>query len=170
MKLNYLSLACLALCAIALGACGGGDSDGSATASSQVPAELEKGIQAGLSKGGTGAESVRVVTGEIDGDEATAEVKLIGGTLDGQTVEVVLSRGKKGWKLEGITKFVELDQPLLERNYEKVTKELPEELGPALVRCLTEEFGKLSQEKVEAMYLDGEEAIFRDLGRRCASN
>jgi len=169
MKPVYVFLACVFCAAVVLGGCGGSDSDGDATASAQVPPEIGKAVNDGLTRDEYSAEGARVVKVEIDGDEATAEVELTGGTLDGQTVEATLSQGKKGWKLEKLETFIDLDEAQLQKRYKEVTESLPEKLGPALVRCLTEKFADLPQQKVEAMYLDREEALFRVLGQSCAS-
>jgi len=170
MKLNRLFLVCAFSAAIALGACGDSDSDGDATASAQVPPELGKAVNDGLTRDEYSAEGARVVAAEIDGDEATAEVELTGGTLDGQTVEATLSRDKKGWKLEKFEEFIDLDETQLREKYREVTENLPEKLGPPIVDCLAENFSELPQDKVEAMYLDREQALFRELGKSCANN
>jgi major membrane immunogen (membrane-anchored lipoprotein) len=170
MKLSRLLLACVFCAAIALSACGGSDSDGDATASAEVPPEIGKAVNDGLTRDEYSAEGARVVQAEIDGDEATAEVELTGGTLDGQTVEATLSRDKKGWKLKKFEEFIDLDETQLRKKYKEVTESLPEKLGPPIVDCLTENFSEFSQDKVEAMYLDREEALFRELGQSCASN
>lgn len=166
MKLKLSLLACTLCAALALSSCGG-DSDSDATASAQVPPEIEQAITAGLAKGEYSAEKPTVVKLEINGDKASAEVELNAGTLAGQTVEAELLRKKKKWTLDGLTKFVVFDKPLLVKNYEIETKELPEELPPALVRCLTETFGKYTQERVEAMYLEQDKSLFTELGKRC---
>lgn len=212
MKSTRFLLACLLCCALALGACGGGDSDGNATANQgggdgaaapaedagsaggtggtgadgpagdsgsqgasgdggpQVPPELVKAISDGVGKGGYSAERVRLARVGESGDEAIAVVQLIGRTLDGQSVEAVLSRNKKGWKLEELAKFVEFDKAQLVEKYKIETEILPENFSPKIVRCLTTEFGKLPQAKMEEMYLDRDRSGFVSLGRICLRN
>lgn len=160
---------------------GGGSSSGEATGNEgsqgatgdggpKVPPGLVKAITDGIGKGGYSAERVRLARLGQNGSEAIAEVELIGRTLDGQSVEVVLSRTKKGWKLEEITKFIDFDKPQLVENYKVETEVLPENFSPKIVNCLTGEFGKLPKAKIEAMYLERDRTEFVALGRICLGN
>ena len=110
MKAHLLSLLCLlACCALALGACGG-DSDGSATADAgsqettaegpEIPESVQDAVSLGVENGGYSTEATEVLDLKVDRDRATAEVMLLGGTLHEQTVEAILVRDKKGWKLQ----------------------------------------------------------------------
>lgn len=204
MKPDRLLLVAALCLALALSACGGGDSDGSAAADAgspgatteqegteapttteqegteaqtttgqegaQVSPDIEAALDVGLGKAGLSAQGVEGVEAEEDGEQAVAVVRMTGGTLDGQTVEVTLSRDKKGWKVDEFARFVDFDKAHLVEHYETETKELPEKFSAKIVSCLTREFGKSSQAEMEAMYLDQDKKLFLALGDICLGN
>jgi hypothetical protein len=60
-----------------------------------------------------GADSAEISEVTIDGDVATAETALSGGSLDGQAVEVALVKDGAQWKLDEVVKFTAFDHAKL---------------------------------------------------------
>jgi hypothetical protein len=173
MRKLYGIFICLALCAVALTACGSdGEDDASASdLSAQETVAIEKNVNAGVIDKGFGVkevESVDVKQIEVDGSQGTAEAVLkTKNTLDGQTVLVSLVRADGEWRFFEIEKLINVDKPLLVENYEKELKRPEEKLSPAVIRCLAKEFAAAPQSQVEAMFIDDSEAAFRKLGKLC---
>jgi hypothetical protein len=53
------------------------------------------------------AEAVRVSRIEVEGAGATALIAPVGGTLDGQTLEVQLAKVGGGWKVGALRRFAD---------------------------------------------------------------
>ncbi len=168
---HLLPIPCLLIaCALALAACGGdagGDNADAAGSSEPVPKPIEKAVTTAVVNPQYDVDELKITRVRIEGDEATAETELTGGTLDGQSVAVVLVKDKKRWKVKELARFTGLDKPLLVKRFEEANKALPEKLTAAQVRCLTDQFQDASQETVEAMLLDHAKAAFLELGKPC---
>lgn len=173
MRRICVIFACLALGAIALTACGSdGEDDASASdLSAQETAAIEKSVNDGVIDKGFGlaeVESVDVEQIDVNGSKGTAEAVLHSeNTLDGQTISVSLVKADGEWRFFEIEKLVDVDKPLLVKNYEKELKKPSEKLTPSLIRCLTEQFAAAPQGEVEAMFLDELESAFLKLGKPC---
>jgi len=158
----------LALSAGVLVACGDSDEDaGAASSEPQVSPQIEKAVNDGLVNPRYEVDAVKVTQVEVDGDKATVETALTGGTLDGQAVAVALVKDKGKWQLDEVTSFVDLDRPLLEKEFAAELKSPSEGLSPAQISCLKEQFAKASQQLVESMYLDNASKAFVELGKPC---
>lgn len=168
--------ACLALCAVALTACGSdGEDDASASdLSAEETAAIEKSVNDGVIENGFGVkdvESVDLKRVELDKSKGTAEAVLrTKNTLDGQTIAVSLITADGEWRYFEIEKLVDVDKPLLLKNFEKEIKRPAEELSPAAERCIAEQFATAPQSQVEAMFIDDSEAAFLKLGKPCAKS
>jgi hypothetical protein len=179
-----LSLIACALAALALAACGGDSASDEEQITTTIetslltddPADCETySTQAFLeqTEGDTGEaavasceedvedasnnpDEVTVSEVEVDGDSATAEVAFVGGGLDSQAVAVSLVN-EDGWKLDQIESFVEFDRDAFVATLEEgfATTDLTD----AQSTCVREALDGASPEDLEAVILDGEEAL-----------
>jgi hypothetical protein len=106
---------------------------------------------------------------DIDGDTATAEMEVVGSSLDGQTLRVAAVKSGGRWKTDEIVGFVDLDAEKLSFEiargvFEKVRS--PAEVQVA--RCLLAELERFSPEKLEELIVDPSPDPLRDLVRPCA--
>ncbi|HZO06145.1 MAG TPA: hypothetical protein VFB52_07135 [Solirubrobacterales bacterium] len=185
--LKYLlTVSAVALAALSLAACGGSDSDSD---EDQITTAIETSVtttdpadctvystQAFLeqSEGEKGEaavtsceedvedtsddpDSVEVSAVEVDGDAATAEVAFSGGGFDGQAVAVSLVKEDGDWKLDSIDGFAEFDRDAFVGSLEEgfATTELTDEQ----TSCVNEAFDAATDEELEAVILEGEEAL-----------
>jgi hypothetical protein len=98
------------------------------------------------------SSSVEVSNIKVDGDTATAEAKLTGGFVDGQTVDVNLVKDGDQWKLDQLTGFANFDrEAFLKSVLAEVTKD-PSATAQALA-CLKVQFDKASDESLEQILL-----------------
>jgi hypothetical protein len=114
------------------------------------------------------AESAAVSNVEVEGEEATAEVALTGGSFDGQTVGIALVKEGDQWKLNEITEFVKLDNAKLveqlETQFEKPSSEVSEEVAI----CIEEGIEESSQAEVEEYFLSGSPEALEALAESCS--
>lgn len=136
-----------------------GESGPAALAECEEEAEKEESV-----------DSVEVSKVEVDGSEATAEVALTGGGLDGQTVEVALSKDGDQWRLDEIVKFKKFDAGQLARAFEDQVAAHPGEINRHLAACLVEAFGSLSRGEAEDLRLSGSRKAFEELVEACAAS
>jgi hypothetical protein len=185
------------LAAIAIGACGGGSGaeveEVTATIEESVfsrdpatcrelytPALLEQsydrqGEQAlraceeeTVSPSSPQPDRITVSRVEIDGDDATAGVSLVGSVLDGQTVSFALIRDADVWKLDRLLGFVGFDR-------EKALFGLGREwLRQAETRahaeaaaCALRQIEGLSTQGLEQFFIESDQEEFEDLVRIC---
>lgn len=180
-KLYLLFIPVLLIPALALTACGSGESDEDQVVEtietsilSTDPADCERLAtlkfleQTQFTKGQAAvksceedaeqdeneAESVEVTNVEIDGSKATADAAFGGGTFDGQTFSVALIEENGDWKLDEATGFADFDQDKLAKSFEE---EFSSEEGadPKSVSCIGDEFRQLPQAKFEEFILGG---------------
>ena len=106
--------------------------------------------------GEVAGESVEVLSIEVDGDSATAEVAFTGGGLNGQTAAISLVKEDDQWKLDSLDEFTSFDKEaftagLLEGAAED--GELPQEAAD----CLTQAIESTPDEELQTIYLSGDE-------------
>jgi len=116
-----------------------------------------------------GAESVSVSAVEVDGSDATAEVAMSGGNLDGQALEVALIKDGDGWKLNEVVKFTEFDRAKLVDVLEAGLSEPSAEVDPKFASCMVEGFRQGSQAEVEELLFGDSPQALEELFEACAS-
>jgi hypothetical protein len=195
-KLHLLLLpAALLALALGLAACGGGESDEDkvvdvieTSVTSTDPADCkELATQAFLEQTefAEGAEavesceesaedtkddpdSVEVTEVEVDGSSASADVAFTGGSFDGQTLAVALVEEDGDWKLDEVTRFVELDQEKLANSLEEAFESGEEALDPELVACFGGTIRELSKEQVEEVVIGGSSEPIVEIVEGCS--
>lgn len=175
MRKRLLLPCILILSALALAACGSSGSDDgeieevietSATTTNPADCKMlntrqfmeqttQESGQAALkeceeeAKKGEGAKSAEVSAVEVDGSDATAEVALGGGNLDGQTLEVALVKDGDQWKLNEVVEFTQFNQAKLVGSLEESLSEASSEIDPEFAECVIKAFKQGSQKEVE---------------------
>jgi hypothetical protein len=189
-----LAIACLLiLSALALAACGSGESDESqieeaveTSATSTDPADCKKlstqqFMEQTAQTGGAeavkacereasekkGAKSASVSNVEVDGSKATADVALTGGGLDGQSLEVALVKEGDQWKLDELTGFVKFDEAKVISTFEKGFGKPSDEKSKRIVSCIIESFEKAPQAKFEDALLSPSTNGLEELAGDC---
>ncbi len=115
----------------------------------------------------THAESVEVTEVEVEGEEATADAAISGGSFDGQTLEVALTKEEGQWKLNELTGFAKLDTAKLAEAFEKeFTKS--GEISESLSSCIVEGIEESSQSEIEELILSGSPEGFEELAKECS--
>jgi hypothetical protein len=175
---------CLAVAALGISACGDSESDedkitsvveASATLSDPADcealntvafmeqSEFEEGQEAvesceASAEDTTGdPESVTVSEVKVDGSSATAEAALVGGTFDGQTLEVGLVEEDGDWKVNQFERFVVFDREKLLGGLEQSIEEESEGAeDEEISNCLLEELEAASDGEVEEAILSPE--------------
>jgi hypothetical protein len=197
LRKRLLLLPCiLLLSALALAACGSsGDSKGEieeaikTSATSTDPADckklntekfMEQTTQESGSaavkeceeeaKNGEGAESVRVSEVEVDGSDATAEVALSGGSLDGQALELALVKDGDQWQLNEVVEFTKFNQAKLVEVLEEGLSEPSAEVDPRFASCVIDAFKQGSQAEVEDLLFEGSSGAFEETFEACSSS
>jgi hypothetical protein len=115
-----------------------------------------------------GAEKAEVSEVEVDGSEATADVKLTGGSLSGQGLEIALVKEGDNWLLNELVGFTEFDGAALA---ESIGKSLEEQGGEAaeLAPCIEENFEIGEQSEIEELVISGSTKPIEELAEECAS-
>jgi len=116
-----------------------------------------------------GAESAKVSAVEVDGSDATAEVALSGGHLDGQTLEVALVKDGDQWKLDEVVEFTEFDRAKLVEVLEEGLAEPSSEVNRKFGNCVIEAFKQDSQGEVEELVFGDSPQALEDLFETCSS-
>jgi hypothetical protein len=116
-----------------------------------------------------GAESVDTSEVEIDGSNATADVALTGGTLNGQSIEVGLTKDGDQWKMSEVVKFTHFDQAKLVEYLEGQFKEHASEIPAALASCFISAFKEGSQEEVEELVFGKTSSALEEVAEGCES-
>jgi hypothetical protein len=114
----------------------------------------------------TPAESVEISNIKVDGETATAEVAVGGGSLNGQGVEVELVEEEGDWKLNKFVSFTNYDGKALgEALEEKLGEE--EGISPALAKCIAEGIAAMPQSEAESMAFDKNLEPIEELVGKC---
>ena len=116
-------------------------------------AKALKACEEEAEEGNEPAESVTVSNIAVDGESATAEVEIEGGSLGGQAVEVGLAKEEGDWKLNEFVGFAKYDPTGIAAALEERLNE-EEGVEPALAKCVAEGVAAMSQEEAEAMVFD----------------
>lgn len=112
------------------------------------------------------AESVTVSNISEDGDTATADVKVEGGSLSGQGLEVELAKEEGAWKLNEFLGFTNYDAAgIAAVTEEKLAEE--ESISPALAKCVAEGVEEMSQEEAEAMVFEKSSEGLEEIATAC---
>lgn len=194
MLKRRFALACLlAFSALALVACGSGNSDESqieeaveTSATSTDPADCTKletqqfmeqttqeSGKAAVAKcekeaeAEEGAESASVSNVEVSGSSATAEAALTGGALNGQAVEVALVKTGDQWQLNEVVKFTKFDRAKLVEYVEAEFTSSASGLSPKLAGCFIEAFQEGSQAEIEGLLLGRSPEAFEEVAEAC---
>ena len=115
---------------------------------------------------GSGAKSATVSNVEVDGSKATADVALTGGSLGGQEVETALVKDGDQWKLDELTGFAKFDQATVVKTFEEEFSK-SKEVSKSLASCISGDFKKAPQAKLEAALLSGSTKGFEELAGGC---
>jgi ABC-type glycerol-3-phosphate transport system substrate-binding protein len=175
----------LGLAALALAACGSGESDEDkivnaieTSSTSTDPADCKALLTVAFmeqTNSGEGKEaveeceedandtsgnpdSVEVSEVEVQGSEATADATFNGGNFDGQTLILNLKEEDGDWKLNEIEGFEGLDREKLIGALESNFEE-SEEVEPELAECVIEGFEEESDSELEETILSGSEGV-----------
>jgi hypothetical protein len=116
-----------------------------------------------------GATSAQVSAVEVDGSDATAEVALSGGHLDGQALEVALVKDGDQWKLDEVVKFTKFDRAGLVETLEEGLAEPSSEVDRKFGSCVVEAFKQDSQEEVEELVFGDSPKALEGLFETCSS-
>jgi hypothetical protein len=183
---------CLIGVALALSACGGGESDEDKIASaietsatSTDPADCSalltqnfleqvefgegqaavKSCEEDAKDESDDPDSVTVTEVEVDGSNAAANAAFVGGTLDGQTVAIGLVKEDGDWKLDELESFAEFDREALIAGLEESFNG-PDGLEEEAASCIIEELEASSEEELEKYVLEPE--TFLGVAEDCA--
>lgn len=194
MRLLVL-LAFLALAALALTACGGGESDedkivkaietAETTTDPHNCTELQtqrfneqvtqqsgkagtKACEEEAKAGQAQAEGVKVSNVSVNDEEATAEVKFEGEALGSQTLEVALAQEAGDWKLDYVEGFADYDGKALGAAFEKRFEEEPEGLSPKQAKCISRKVAESSEAEAEELFFGGSSEPIVELAESCA--
>jgi ABC-type glycerol-3-phosphate transport system substrate-binding protein len=193
MKRLLLLVPALALGALVLSACGGGETDEDkivsaieTSATSTDPADCEAlGTLAFIEQtaGGSGQEavkkceeetkdttgdpdSVEVSEVQVDGSDATADAKFVGGNFDGQTLTIALVDEGGDWKLDQLVGFVDFKRDGLIGSFEESLGE-SDEIPAAVRSCIVKGLEELADEELESLVINNEEDAFVELAEEC---
>jgi hypothetical protein len=181
------------LMALALSACGGGESAEDkiagtieTAATSTDPAncqklmtlkfveqttqsegkEAEKQCEREAESGENNPEVVNVGSVVVKGDAATANVEFEGGGFNGQTLTVALTEAEGDWKLDEITGFAKFDAAKLIATLRESLEE-EESIEPPVIACIVAGVGKWSQGEFERLIIEGNSAPIVKLAESC---
>jgi hypothetical protein len=112
------------------------------------------------------SEAVTVSNIKIEGESATAEAKVEGSGLNGQTLELELTKEEGDWKLAHFAGFAKFDSAALAKALEEELENQPG-VQPAEVKCLGEAFGGLSQEEAESVAFEKNLELVEEVIQSC---
>lgn len=147
---------CLLLAALA--GCGGGGREGNETE------RVEAVVTDEVAGDGSRASVAEVA---IDGPRASAEVAIVGGGLDGQTIAVRLVERDGEWRLARIAGFAEYDPEALARALEGRFEAASDMVTSAQVECLGEAVRGASRAEAEALALAESPRSLVELATSC---
>jgi hypothetical protein len=115
-------------------------------------------------------ETVSVSDIDVMGSQASADVEITGGNLDGQTLKVVLIRDGRRWKQNEIVGFAKLDRVKLveafKMKFAKPTHAMPHEVA----LCVERELEEASQAAIENYLFSGSLEAIDELYRQCSTS
>jgi hypothetical protein len=194
-KRLLVPLALLALAALALTACGGGESDEDKVVNAIETAETTtdpgnctelqtqrfneqvtqqsgkagtEACEAEAKAGQAQAQGVKVANVSVNDEKATAEVEFIGESLGSQTLEVALVQDDGGWKLDHVEGFADYDGKALGAAFEKRFEEQPEGLSPKQAKCISRKVAESSEAEAEELFFGGSSEPIVRLAESCA--
>jgi hypothetical protein len=167
--------------ALALAACGGGDSDEdkiadaiettATTTSDENCTELQtqrfveqtnfetgqEAIEQCKEEGAeSNADSTDVSKVEVNGDKATAEVAITGSTFDGQNLVISLVKEDDQWKLDHIDDIIDFDLQAFADAFEEVSKRGEDPFTDQQAKCVADNFASAQPETVKSALLSGD--------------
>ena len=175
-----IPIACLALSAFALSACGGGgseqaqveevietsifNSDPANCRELSTPAFVEQlehqegeaafeACEEDASDTSNNPDSIDISEVEVDGSTATANVAFTGSAFDGQAVSVVLVKEDGQWKMDELTAFTEFDRQKLLERFEADLTTPPDALSEAPAGCFVDQLDALTDAEIETLLL-----------------
>ncbi len=112
------------------------------------------------------AESVTVSNISENGETATAEVEIEGGSLSGQSLELALAKEEGAWKLNEFLGFTNYDAAGIAAFLEE---KLGEEEGveASLAKCVAEGVEEMSEEEAEAMIFEKNNEGVEEIATAC---
>lgn len=111
-------------------------------------------------------ETVTVSEVKINGSSATAEAALVGGTFDGQTIEIGVVEEDGDWKVNQFESFVVFDREKLLAGFEQSIEEESEGgEEDEVTSCILDEFEAASDEELEEAILSPD--AFIELAEGC---
>lgn len=112
------------------------------------------------------AESVTVSNISENGDTATAEVEIEGGSLAGQAVELEVAKEEGDWKLNELVGFSNYEPAGIAATVEEKLSE-EEGITESLAKCVAEGVEGMSQEEAEAMVFEKNTEGIEELAEAC---
>ena len=114
------------------------------------------------------AQSADVSNVSVDGDKATAEVALEGGSLGSQALELALVEDGGQWKLDFVEGFAKYDGKALGEAFRREFEANPEGLSEDQADCISREIAKQSQPQAEELFFSGSPQAIIELAKGCA--
>jgi hypothetical protein len=114
------------------------------------------------------AEGAKVSNVSVNGEKATAEVELEGGSLGSQAVELALVQDNGDWKVDQVEGFAGYDGKALGEAFEKEFEENPEGLSKEQASCIAREISKASQAEAEELFFSGSAEPIIELAKGCS--
>jgi hypothetical protein len=112
-----------------------------------------KGCQQNASE--TVGDEVDVSDIEVDGDSATANAEVTGGTFDGQTLDLALVKEGDQWKLDEFNGFAEFDRDAMLAGFkENIASD--EGIPPDAADCITQQLEAQSDEQLEGFFVNSD--------------
>lgn len=195
MRQRLLFLTCLSIAVFAFAACGSSDDETSevedvivTSATTTDPADCEKlqtqqfmeqisresgdaAVESCESdaKDDEGVDGAEVSAVEVDGSSATAETTLSGGGLDGQTVEVALTKDGDQWQMDEVVEFTDFDHAHLVEGLEKELSDT-DKSEAKFASCFVEAFKQASEDEVEELIFGKSPQALEEVFELCSSS
>jgi hypothetical protein len=113
------------------------------------------------------AESVTVSNISEDGETATAEVEIKGGTLGGQSIELEMAKEEGDWKLNEFLGFTNYDAAGIAASLEEKLGE-EEGISALLAKCVAEGVEEMSEEEAEALVFEKSTKGVEEIATACS--
>lgn len=112
-------------------------------------------------------EAIEVSEIEIDGDSATANAAFDGGVFDQQELKVSLVKDDDQWKLDQIVEFVELDQDRFAEAFVETATSGPDPVPADAAECIAENFRTAPPGELEDALLSGSQDAVNAYAEGC---